>query len=121
MKQNLISLDSPFLDEALVDASPGPVSIPLPVSPIVGFPLSPLPNSDGLALSEPSPGIGELWTAYGEGRTARGWSDGEIEEVVRGLQGLGMEMTVGAADDATFVGECSDPIVPQEFGIFTLG
>ena len=111
---NLISLDSPFLSEPLVDAGDGADpeanlehsvisnQTATTTDPYVSASAS-LHTSQELASGAR---FEELWNACGEFR-ARGWSEDAVEAVMRRLQGLGMQMDVLPAGDVPFEGICA--------------
>ena len=106
---NLLSLDSPFLSEPLVDLKERETTDdseppPKPLTASGGTP--PYVSATTSLRTSPEPGqnFEALWREL-DASSARGWCEDTVDVVVLRLQGLGLRMDVLDPDIAPFEGE----------------
>ncbi|KAL5535126.1 hypothetical protein ACEPAF_3220 [Sanghuangporus sanghuang] len=103
---NLLSLDSPFLPEPLVDLKDRvmEVSLPKPLTASGGTPPYVSASTSRRTSPEPGQNFEALWSEL-DAFSSRGWCEDAVDVVVRRLQGLGLRMDVLEADVLPFEGD----------------
>ncbi|KAL5495678.1 hypothetical protein ACEPAI_1141 [Sanghuangporus weigelae] len=105
---SLLSLDSPFLPEPLVDLkdSVAEVSAPPPKPLTASGGTPPYVSASTSLRTSPEPGqnFEALWSEL-DAFSSRGWCEDAADVVVRRLQGLGLRMDVLEADVLPFEGD----------------
>ena len=117
---DLLSIDSPFLPEPLVDINvsveANTAALPSATSGTPPQASSPYVSASASLRTSPEPGqnFEELWSELGSvdgAFSARGWCEDAVDVVVRKLQGLEIRMDVLDVDVPPFRGKLFFPLL----------